>query len=100
VSDVHRIRLRDPWEAEPLPDGRTRYTRRFGRPTNLGVSSVWLVFEGRTSPADVWLNGERLGELVGDSEFNVTNRLADRNGIEVWTTEELDEVVLEIRQGR
>jgi hypothetical protein len=97
VPDVHRIRLREPWEAEPLPDGRTRYTRRFGRPTNLGKASVWLVLEGRTTPAEVWLNGEWLGELDRDWGFEVTGRLAERNGVEMRTTGELGEVALEVR---
>ena len=97
MTDVHRIRLRDPWQRESLTDGRTRYTRRFGRPTNLGPAIVWLVFEGRTGPAEVWLNDERLGQLTGDGEFEVTGRLAERNGVEVRTAAEIGDVSLEVR---
>ncbi len=95
---VHRIRLRDPWDADPLPDGRTRYARRFGRPTNLGMASVWLVLEGTTASAEVWLNGERLGDAVGDGEFEVTNRLTERNGLEIRTVGPLSEVSIEMRE--
>jgi hypothetical protein len=97
MSDIHRIRLRDPWERKPLPDGRTRFTRRFGRPTNLGAASVRLILEGRTTPAEIWLNGERLGELDGDGAFEVTGRLAERNEMEVRTPGEVGDVALEVR---
>lgn len=97
MSAVHRIRLRAPWAAEPLADGRTRFTRRFGRPTNLGPAAVRLVVEGRTAPAEVWLNGERLGEVDADGAFDVSGRLAERNRVEVWTTGSVGEVALEVR---
>ncbi|HVK13653.1 MAG TPA: hypothetical protein VM597_33210 [Gemmataceae bacterium] len=92
MPDIHRIRLRDPWTAEPLADGRTRSARRFGRPTNLGTARVWLVLPG---PAEVWLNGERLGDA---SDFDVTGRLAERNTLEVRTVGPLSEAVIEVRE--
>ena len=95
---LHRIRLRDPWESEPLADGRTRYTRRFGRPTNLGSATVWLVLEGRMAPAEVWLNGARLGDVDANGEFDVTAPLAERNSVEVRSAGELGDVVLEVRE--
>jgi hypothetical protein len=98
VPGVHRIRLRDPWDAEPLPDGRTRYARRFGRPTNLGKASVWLVLEGMTASAEVWLNGEPLGEAAGHGEFEVTDRLTERNKLELRTIGPLSEVSIEMRE--
>jgi hypothetical protein len=97
VPDVHRIRLRDPWGAEPLPDGRTRYARRFGRPTNLGTDTVWLILEGQTAPSEVWLNGERLADPVGNREFEVTGRLDERNGLEIRTAGPLANVIIEVR---
>jgi hypothetical protein len=87
--DAHRIRLRGPWECQPLSRtdggpvpgplrmslpsrwdegglrdfaGRVRFTRRFGLPTNLDASEqVWLLFEGIEGAAVVTLNGVRLG---------------------------------------
>jgi beta-galactosidase/beta-glucuronidase len=91
---MHAIRLRGPWECEPLERdgpagdlppagkttvpgdwsqllgddfvGRVRYTRRFNAPTNLGPSErVWLVVEGVDHEADVLLNGRPLGTMPG-----------------------------------
>ena len=59
VAGLNRTRGNTDEERAALADVRTRYTRRFGRPTNLGTAAVWLVL---TTPAEVWLNGERLGE--------------------------------------
>jgi hypothetical protein len=86
----HRIRLRGPWECEPiaaatgdtpLPPalrmtvpcrlaegglagfaGRVRFRRRFGYPGRIdSYERVWLTFGGVGAAAEVWLNGERLG---------------------------------------
>lgn len=93
---MHRIRLRGPWDCEPLSSadggpvpqarrmtlpcrwdagglldfaGRVRYTRRFGMPTNLSAEeSVWLVFEGVEGSANVSLNGTALGSHGHDEE--------------------------------
>jgi hypothetical protein len=86
----HRIRLRGPWECEPLEsnsgfagwpspsrvtmpcrwhdaglsgfDGRVRFRRRFGYPGRVDeVERVWLTFAGASDSADVTLNGVTLG---------------------------------------
>jgi hypothetical protein len=89
----HTIRLRGPWEYEPLargsrddrelPPGGTmampgdwgavlgaafrgqvRFTRRFAQPTGLDASSrIWLVIEEVDWQAVVALNGQSLGEV-------------------------------------
>ena len=105
----HRIRLRGPWECEPLerrpPDalppprrmtlpcrwadggladftGRVRFRRRFGYPGQIDDwERVWLTFEGASDRATVRLNGADLGEHAGDGpfEFDVTRLLRPRN---------------------
>ena len=101
-SPRHRIRLRGPWQVEPvswleltdertllenkdrpLPPsgmvkvpgdwgsllgnefrGRVVFTRRFGRPLNLDPTvPMELTLEGVDARAELWLNGERLGEI-------------------------------------
>ena len=87
----HRIRLRGPWDYEPLAysgpqrqplppagrmnvpcrwadgglagfDGRVRFRRRFGYPGQIDADErVWLTFAGAGAVADVWLNGRALG---------------------------------------
>lgn len=53
--------------------GQVRYTRRFHQPQGLQEGEVvWLVVEPARSCAEVWLNGQRLGELsVVDSQLRV-----------------------------
>jgi hypothetical protein len=90
---VHRIRLRGPWLLEPAaaPDsprtvrlplpwcelvecgaGRLRLSRRFNRPTNLGLDDrVSVVVHELPSGALVCLNGTNLEEQAGqDSVFD------------------------------
>jgi hypothetical protein len=86
----HRIRLRGPWECEPLSRrggsselpqpctvtmpcrwrdvglgefaGRVRLRRRFGLPRQIdNYERVWLTFAGLTGVADIWVNGQSLG---------------------------------------
>jgi hypothetical protein len=106
VPEPHRIRLRGPWEVRPhaagvspgrmavpgtLRDGgwagytgSVSFYRRFGRPSNLGTADrVRLAFEGVTGGAEVYLNGERLGELAGSGLIDVTDQLRERNELEV-----------------
>lgn len=92
----HRIRLRGPWECEPLTRteasplplrrtmtmpcrwaegglgdfaGRVRFRRRFGFPGRLDAfERVWLTFGGADSTAEVWLNGHCLGRHEGGAE--------------------------------
>jgi hypothetical protein len=104
----HRIRLRGPWEAEPLdPPGplrrvtlparlgecglgdcrRVRFRRRFGRPRRIDSHErVWLIGEGLTGRAAFQVNGRRLGSHGGDAgpfAFRVTEFLGERNELTV-----------------
>lgn len=115
----HRIRLRGPWECEPLAGGaqgsvpaartvtmpcnwrdaglagfhgRALFRRHFGAPRQLDAGErVWLTFEGLSDHAEVWFNEELLGQHRGNGpvEFEVTKRLDERN-----------ELVVEVENGR
>lgn len=95
----HRIRLRGPWECEPLSRrgdaaaatlpppcfltlpcrweegeladfaGRVRFRRRFGAPTRVGPGEHLWLTFGGTSDARVWLNTDYLGEHHGAGPF-------------------------------
>src|SRR5437870_13868595 len=97
----HRIRLRGPWEYEPLarlgPNcndlppwgrmtlpchwkegglagfaGRVRFLRRFHWPGRIDSHErVWLTFAGVTKTAEVWLNGVFLGLHTGTAPFEI-----------------------------
>jgi hypothetical protein len=112
----HRIRLRGPWDCEPLGRvtmpcrwdhaGRVRCRRRFGYPGRIDdYERVWLTVAGAGGSMQVWLNGERLGSPDhggGPFEFDVTRLLRPHNelvidvevpeGGHLW-----DEVALEVR---
>lgn len=103
----HRIRLRGPWECQPLrrhgegslpslcrmampcrwsegglPDfsGLVRFTRSFGYPGRIdSYERVWLTFAAVGGEAEVRLNGQPLGRLTGPTEFEVTRLLRPRN---------------------
>lgn len=109
----HRIRLRGPWDCEPLTSvngtvpplsrvlmpcrwhetslpnftGRVRYRRRFGYPGRIDdVERVWLTFAGANDCADVTLNGVALGCCDKPSEpfeFEITRLLQARNEVVV-----------------
>jgi hypothetical protein len=109
----HRIRLRGPWECEPLarqgggplpppgrmtmpcrwvdgglPDfaGRVRFRRRFGYPGRIDSHErVWLTFAGAGDAAEIRLNGQSLGRHEGPwpFEFEVTALLRPRNELTV-----------------
>lgn len=92
----HRIRLRGPWQIEPLSRiddgplpppcratlpcrwmnsplgpfaGRVRLCRRFGYPGRIDPHEhVWLTFAAADRDATVWLNGELLGRHRGAFE--------------------------------
>lgn len=94
----HRIRLRGPWEYEPLARrepptgdlppagrmvlpcrwregglgdfvGRVRFRRRFGYPGRIDPHErVWLTFAGVDATTEVSLNGRFLGRHEGASE--------------------------------
>jgi hypothetical protein len=123
---AHRIRLRGPWQVRPHADGvpagrmtvpgtlrdggwagfagRVSFYRRFGRPSNLGPKeTVWLVFDRVVGQAVVRLNDEILGPVDTTGSFEVTERLATRNILEVIVEATDDrsgidgDVVLQIR---
>lgn len=98
MSEPHRMTLRPPWHAEPLADGRTRHTRRFGRPPMLAAGeTVWLVGEVPAG-AEVWLNGEVLGVAgVAGFAFEVTAVLHPRNEVTITATGEVGPVAVEVR---
>jgi len=105
----HRIRLRGPWEYEPvsgpeplpapgrmtmpcrwkdggLPGfaGTVRFRRHFGYPGRLDAfERVWLTFAGLTGIAHIRLNGQNLGVLTAAGEFEITSLLQNRNILEV-----------------
>jgi hypothetical protein len=112
----HRIRLRGPWEAEPLDPPRlvrkvtmparfgecdfgdcrrVRFTRRFGRPRRLDEHErVWLIGEGLTGHAEFVLNGEVLGQHDGTNgafAFHVTRLIGERNELAIEITAESSE---------
>jgi hypothetical protein len=64
--------------------GPVSFYRRFGKPNNLGTTDrVRLAFERVTGLAEVFLNGERVGALDAPGAFEVTERLRERNELEV-----------------
>jgi len=87
--------------------GRVRFRRPFGRPARIDPHErVWLTFAGAETTADVWLNGQFLGQQTASGqpfEFEVTNLLNERNElvVEVFSpTEEgglWGEVAMEVR---
>jgi hypothetical protein len=100
----HRIRLRGPWQREPLAGfaGRVRFRRRFGYPGRIDdYERVWLTFAAVVGSAEVQLNGQPLGRFEGgDAEFDVTTLLRARNEVivEVESSAEVcGEVALEVR---
>lgn len=109
----HRIRLRGPWQCEPVASfagtplpaagrvkmpcrwaeagwadfaGRVRCVRRFGYPGRIDAyERVWLTFAGADHAAEVTLNGQPLGrhEGGGPFEFEITSLLKPRNELVV-----------------
>ncbi|HEY8506246.1 MAG TPA: hypothetical protein VIL46_16785 [Gemmataceae bacterium] len=104
----HRIRLRAPWQVEPLA-GRVRHRRRFGMPRTLDADErVWLTCAGAEGPVRAWLNGEELGDFPdprGGFAADITGRLLPRNELVLEVAlptpegKRLGEVALEIRKG-
>jgi hypothetical protein len=104
----HRIRLRGPWQVQPLNSaepgtplpgpltmrlpgrlgdtalhgfrGLVRFRRAFGYPGRIDAGErVWLTFAGVEGRAAVDLNGRHLGDVGGAGEFDVTSLLQQRN---------------------
>ena len=79
---MHAIRLRGPWEQEPLAEGRVRWSRRFHKPTGLDAPSrVWLVIEDLHEQADVSLNDRLLAAVDQQSpaRLDITTALQPYN---------------------
>jgi hypothetical protein len=109
MLEAHQIRLRGPWELSPLDSagkacgatqtqqlpaawdavlpgfrGTVRYTRRFGKPTNLEAQErVWLVAQDIAGSAAMLLNGEKLP----DTQADVTDSLRERNLLQIDVTQ-------------
>lgn len=123
----HRIRLRGPWQCEPLDGpaprrvimpcrwfdaglanfhGSARFTRRFGYPGRVDDSEhVWLICDGCTGCTEVRLNGQLLAQQACSSfAFDVTPILSQRNQLEVLIQGDTDgagvwgDVAMEIRK--
>lgn len=123
----HRIRLRGPWECEPIDGppprrvlmpgrwldaglegfhGIARFTRKFGYPGKIDdTEHVWLTCDGCTGCREVRVNGQLMNPQPGEVfAFEVTSILSARNRLEVLIAGDTDhaglwgEVALEIRK--
>jgi hypothetical protein len=102
VHYPHRIRLRGPWQSEPLGDA-VRRRRRFGYPGRIDADErVWLTFSGVGGRAVVSVNGQTLGSHEGPQpfEYEVTPLLAARNQLvmEIMDGDSSGDVALEVRR--
>ncbi len=106
----HRIRLRGPWEWEPIGSagslpaprrvrmpcrwselgltgfpGRVRFRRRFGYPGRIDATErVWLTLAGIEGSVEIRLNDHGLGRHEGGPvEFDITALLQPRNQLEI-----------------
>jgi hypothetical protein len=104
----HRIRLRGPWECEPLASdllprrvfmpsgwldaglagfrGKACFSRKFGYPGNADPATehIWLTCDGLSGCRTIVLNGKTLSEDACTSfSFDVTKLLAQRNKLDV-----------------
>lgn len=108
MSEPHIIRLREPWDREPLPGGGLRFRRRFNAPTGLrSTTTVTIVCDSPAAATTVWLNDAVLGDHAaadGTWSHGVTAELLSRNelviDVEGLAATELPwrEVRLEIRE--
>ena len=101
-SSLHRIRLGPPWTVTTTAAG-ARHARKFGRPRTLDADErVWLVCAHLPSPAEVYVNGERVGvsDTSGPFAADVTSLLAPRNEVAfaVPSGGEPSAVALEVRR--
>ena len=82
----HPIRLRHPWESQPLATGQILYRRRFNRPTGLELhEQVALEIDRTMVAADVSLNGHPLGQIKPAEFFSadITELLAAANELTI-----------------
>jgi hypothetical protein len=82
---AHSIRLRDPWQCEPLEGGGLRWTRVFHRPTGLEPDdSLCLVICDLPAETQVTVNGHAFkNEGQSPTQLDVTPILAADNRIEI-----------------
>jgi hypothetical protein len=102
VHYPHRIRLRGPWQSEPVAGG-VRRARRFGYPGRIDADErVWITCAGVAGRVEVSLNGHVLGTHDGGAPFEheVTSLLAPRNELVMRTEADSawGEVALEVRR--
>jgi hypothetical protein len=102
VHYPHRIRLRGPWQSEPVAGG-VRRVRRFGYPGRIDADErVWITCAGTGGRVEVSLNGQVLGSHEGGMPFEheVTSLLAPRNELVMLTEGDSawGEVALEVRR--
>ena len=92
--EPHRIRLRDPW----IIESPNRQRRKFGKPTNIDVSSVvMLMFSGMSGTVRIELNSVEVGIFNEPSfEIDVSKLLQSRNELMI-ETDQRGEVSIEIR---
>lgn len=115
----HRIRLRGPWECQPLAptpgelrrvtmpgrlrdvgfaghEGRLRLVRKFGYPGRIDAfERVWLTFTDLHGPADLKLNDAPIAQGVSaNQEIDVTSLLKTHNQLEITLRAESDDCVL------
>jgi hypothetical protein len=100
----HVIRLREPWEAEPIDAGGVRYRRRFGWTAELGPEDrVFLAMDADPDEVQVQVNGVSLplaGPRDGPARFEVTSLLQPCNEAVIETAGGgVDKVRLEIHAG-
>jgi len=92
LPEAQTAKMPADWSSVCGPEycGQVRYTRRFHKPQGLeDREAVWLVVEPARSHAEVWLNGQRLGELsCADSRLrvDVTKLLIDFNELAIVVT--------------
>ena len=94
MSDYYRIRLRDPWQREPLSHS-VRFHRTFHRPTGLEpTTQIELVLDQVHVAGDLYLNDEHLGSFVPDSQpvrFHILDPLESMNNLDlIANTERID----------
>lgn len=118
----HRIRLRGPWQCEPIGElparrvtmpcnwaeagladfrGAARFVRKFGYPGRIDEDEhVWLTCAGCTGLREMHLNGTPVAHFASE----ITSLLTTRNQLEVLIAGDTDtaglwgEVALEIRK--
>jgi hypothetical protein len=88
MSEPHIIRLRGPWDAEPVDGSQaTRWIRRFGRPTGLETGArVWLCLQPGDGILSWRLNDSEphaVDAAHAVQRFDITDQLQPRNRLEV-----------------